>query len=253
VLAKLNSKDMTEAGPMSQIADDSGSDIEDRLDIYMPGVDKGDFSTRKTKPEVRTTAVQFSPTGRSWAAASTVGLVEYSLDESLVFDPYDLDIEVTPLSVRSVLADKEYTKALVMAFRLGEQELLAEVIEGIPQADVQLVAKTFPEAYLERLLTLLAEKLAKSPHLEYYLAWSCHILNGHSRFLKNSSAKMMTAFRQLQKALAAQHKTMSGLCNTNRYSLEYLVSRAVHADANAEIAEAAEAAREMEFEASSSR
>ena len=122
--------------------------------------------------------VQFSPTGRSWAAASTVGLVEYSLDESLVFDPYDLDIEVTPLSVRSVLADKEYTKALVMAFRLGEQDLLGEVIEGIPQADVQLVAKTFPEAYLERLLTLLAEKLAKSPHLEYYLAWSCHILNG---------------------------------------------------------------------------
>ena len=49
---------------------------------------------------------------------------------------------------------------------------------------------------------------------------------------------------------AAQHKTMGQLCNDNRYSLEYLAARAVHADANAEIVEAAETAREMEFEAS---
>ena len=59
-------------------------------------------------------------------------------------------------------AQGEFTKALVMGFRLGEQELLGEVIEAIPQARVQLVAKTFPEAYLEKLLALLAEKLRDS-------------------------------------------------------------------------------------------
>jgi len=37
-----------------------------------------------------TRAVQFSPTGRSWAAASTEGLLVYSLDESLFFNPYQV-------------------------------------------------------------------------------------------------------------------------------------------------------------------
>lgn len=51
---------MTEAGPLDMI-DDEDSDQED---ISLPGVLKGDMSSRKTKPEIRVKCVRFSPTGK---------------------------------------------------------------------------------------------------------------------------------------------------------------------------------------------
>eukprot|EP00118_Oscarella_pearsei_P014686 m.127668 g.127668 ORF g.127668 m.127668 type:complete len:691 (+) comp37932_c0_seq27:393-2465(+) len=56
----LHSSNMTEAGPLDLI-DDRDSDEED---ISLPGVLTGDHSSRKTKPEIRTKAVRFSPSGK---------------------------------------------------------------------------------------------------------------------------------------------------------------------------------------------
>jgi periodic tryptophan protein 2 len=86
----LNSKNMTAAGPLDLIDDPNHSDLEDRMDTSLPGVLKGDASLRKTRPEARTKCVRFSPTGRSWGAATTEGLLIYSLDDHIIFDPYDL-------------------------------------------------------------------------------------------------------------------------------------------------------------------
>jgi periodic tryptophan protein 2 len=41
-------------------------------------------------PEIRTKCIQFSPSGRAYAVASTEGLLIYSIDETLVFDPFEL-------------------------------------------------------------------------------------------------------------------------------------------------------------------
>jgi len=57
----LHSDKMTEAGPVDMIdADDSEEE-----DIALPGVMKGDMSSRKTKPEIRVKCVKFSPTGKT--------------------------------------------------------------------------------------------------------------------------------------------------------------------------------------------
>lgn len=71
----LNSAKMSEAGPLDLLEVDSDSDKED---LSLPGVLKGkysvrwgrvtstiagDMSSRKTRPQVRTKCVQFSPTG----------------------------------------------------------------------------------------------------------------------------------------------------------------------------------------------
>lgn len=50
----------------------------------------------KRRPAVRSRAVALSPTGRSWAAATTDGLLLYSLDPGAMFDPTDLADDVTP-------------------------------------------------------------------------------------------------------------------------------------------------------------
>ncbi|KAG8707855.1 hypothetical protein FRC09_001569, partial [Ceratobasidium sp. 395] len=121
----LDSRKLTSAGP-EELIDDQGdeSELEDRIDRSMPGTQHGDLSKRRTRQEARTKCVRFSPTGRSWAAASTEGLLIYSIDDTAAFDPFDIDLDITPQSTLQVLAGKDYMKALVMAFRMNEKDLL---------------------------------------------------------------------------------------------------------------------------------
>ena len=70
--------------------------------------------------------------GRAFAAASSSGLLIYSLDQTLMFDPFHLDEDITPISIRRVLAEPSYATALMMAFKLNEQPLIQEVIENVP-------------------------------------------------------------------------------------------------------------------------
>lgn len=73
--------------------------------------------------------------GRAWSAATTEGLLTYSLDVAMVFDPYDLEIDVTPESIQQVLDNKEFSKAMMLSFRLNEQDLILHVVESIPPQD----------------------------------------------------------------------------------------------------------------------
>lgn len=76
--------------------------------------------------------------GRAWAAASTEGLLIYSLDEGVVFDPYDLTEEVTPVGVAKALEEGNFSAALMMSFRLNEKSLLTSCLEAIPISDSKL-------------------------------------------------------------------------------------------------------------------
>ena len=77
----------------------------------------------------------FITLGRAWAAATTEGLLIYSLDSSIVFSPYDLDIDITHEQILDLLHQKEYTAALVSSLRLNEDSLIQRVLENIQMAD----------------------------------------------------------------------------------------------------------------------
>lgn len=81
--------------------------------IRLPGAKKGDMAARSFKPEVRVFSLQFSPTGQQWAAATTEGLLLYSLNANLIFDPWDLQLGITPASVRSALNQEDYSNGLL--------------------------------------------------------------------------------------------------------------------------------------------
>ena len=57
----------------------------------LPGTSAG-----QKRAAIRSRALALSPTGRSWAAATTEGILIHSLDPALVFDPTDLAEDVTP-------------------------------------------------------------------------------------------------------------------------------------------------------------
>ena len=198
----LDSRGVIEAGNVDLI-DDRGEDseLDERVDRTLPGVQHGDLSKRRWKQEARTKCVRFSPTGRAWAAASTEGLLIYSNDDPVVFDPFDLDIELTPQAVLTVLARKEYLKAFVMAFRLNEASLISKTFEAVPPAEVRLLVRQVPVLYLERLLKFVAEHAEKSPHMEFDLMWIYALLTTHGRWLRDRSGQMPSVFRSLQKGL----------------------------------------------------
>jgi periodic tryptophan protein 2 len=192
---------------MDLIDDDDFSDLEDRQDNALPGTK--DLSKRNVRPDIRTKAVRFSPTGRSWAAASTEGLLIYSLDDTLMFDPFDLEIDITPETILETLDERDYLKALVMAFRLNERQYIQRCYEAIPPADVKLVARQLPTKYLERLLKFIASYLEDSPHLEFHLIWCTSLLISHGKYLKDHSGEFLTVFRGLQKGVGKMHEDLA--------------------------------------------
>jgi periodic tryptophan protein 2 len=196
----LDSRKMTQAGAgMDDIEDES--DIEDRLDTTLPGAQRGDLSKRRVRREAKTTCVKFSQTGRSWAAASTEGLLIYSLDESTTFDPFDLSMDLTPELILQTLASKDYLIALIMALRLSELPLIKQVYTAIPPTEIKLLARQIPPVYVSKLLAFIADQLEKSPHVEFDLLWVGSMLTAHGKWLRDRRGEMASVFRGLQKGL----------------------------------------------------
>lgn len=86
---------MTDAGPIDLINDDD-SDADEVQERGYLGFDLPGTVANAGKPITRTRCLHISPTGRSWVAATTEGVLVYSMDDNMVFDPTDLDIDVTP-------------------------------------------------------------------------------------------------------------------------------------------------------------
>ncbi|KAJ8643228.1 hypothetical protein MRB53_004976 [Persea americana] len=130
VLDFLNSKKMTDAGPLDLIADED-SDVEEGIDKQTRGklgYDLPGSRPNNGRPVVRTKCLSIAPTGRCWAAATTEGVLMYSMDESFVFDPTDLDIDVTPEAIDKALAEEHPQRALLLSLRLNEDSLIKKCI-----------------------------------------------------------------------------------------------------------------------------
>ncbi|KAK5164605.1 U3 snoRNP protein [Saxophila tyrrhenica] len=222
----LNSRLLTEAGPRGLI-DEQGeaSDLEDRLDKSLPGSKRGDAAQRKVAPEVRVPAVSFSPTGRAFCAASTEGLLVYSLDATVQFDPFDLDVDVTPASTLSTLKNGEYLKALAMAFRLNRPNLITRVYRSVPITDISLVVRDLPEVYLERMLRHVAKESDTSPFLELNLLWMQSLLRTHGRVLKERQGEFAEVVRLVQRAAGRVQGEVLRVADQNAHTVAFLLAQ----------------------------
>ncbi|KAM6894090.1 PWP2 small subunit processome component [Xenentodon cancila] len=218
----LDRRKMTEFGSLALV--DEGAGDGDGVNISLPGVRRGDMSSRHFKPEIRVSSLRFSPTGRSWAATTTEGLLVYSLDGSLVFDPYDLDLDVTPASIRRQLRLQEWASAIVLAFRLNEKALKQEVLEKVPHEQIPVVCGSLADIYVEKLLGFVAACLEQSSHLQFYMAWAQNLLMLHGQKLKNRSGSMLPTLQALQKSIQRHYDNMSKLCDFNMYNIRYAVA-----------------------------
>jgi periodic tryptophan protein 2 len=223
----LNSSKLTEAGPADLIDDQAeASDREDRMDNSLPGSKRGDPSTRRKLPEVRVNGVAFSPTGTEFCAASTEGLLVYSLNHNIHFDPFQMSMEITPASTLAALrTEKDYLKALVMSFRLNDRGLIKRVFEAIPYAEISFVVENLPVVYVPRMLRFVAEQTEESPHIEFCDLWIAALLRKHGAWLMANRAKLDVELRLIDRALAKMRENRN-LAAENMYMTDYMLAQA---------------------------
>ena len=145
----ISRKKLSEFGTNLDLIEDRDDPAGGAKSIRLPGTKKGDMSSRAHRPEVRVSGLQFAPTGREFAATTTEGLLMFSLDSQQLFDPFELELDVTPMSTRSCLLQNDYGKALFMALKLNQPNLIREVIEQTPadKNKVLLMANDLSQRY----------------------------------------------------------------------------------------------------------
>ncbi|XP_003396174.1 periodic tryptophan protein 2 homolog [Bombus terrestris] len=211
----INKRNLTEFGNMALV-----EKREENVKLRLPGVRSGDMASRNIKPEIRVYSLQFSPTGQAWAAATTEGLLLYSLDAGLVFDPFELELGITPEAVKKALSQMEYAKALMMALKLNEKLLIKCVIENIPCSDINLTVTALSNIYVEKVLKFIASELEFTRHIHFYLLWIEIILTSHGSRI--DTALQMPILLMLQKNMQKKYDDLSKLCDFNQYTMSYL-------------------------------
>ncbi|MCJ1422755.1 hypothetical protein MMC29_000635 [Sticta canariensis] len=218
----LNSHNLTDV-------EGEGSNLEHWLNRTMPGTKRGDISSRQRRPEVRVPAIAFSPTGRAFCAVTTEGLLVFSLDNIAQFDPFDLEITITPTSILQSIDEKDYLKAFVMAFRLNEKPLIRLVYEKIPLNNIALALEKLPTVYLAQLMRFVAEASDENPHLEFNLIWVETLLRVHGQHIKDRAASFSIELRTIQKAVARFQVELARMTDDNIYTLDYFLSQPITA------------------------
>lgn len=200
----INRRNLTDFGNLALIEERDqleGGNVK----VKLPGTLKNDIGSRNYRPEVGVTCLKFSPSGQQWTAASTEGLLIYSLDRGYVFDPYQVSIEVTPKAAKALLKDEEYSSALIMALKLNEASLVQEIFEKIPFKDIDLVLDNLPNDLVQRTLEFIV-KMLNQQHIEFYLKWATSALKkfGQKREVLDSNTLLA-----LQQSLMKKYDALS--------------------------------------------
>ena len=228
------------------------SDREDRIDHSLPGAKRTtrDAAGRALqRPAVRVTSLQFAPTGRSFCAATTEGLLIYSLDTSYTdtFDPFDLDMDVTPQNIRALLeqSEPEHLKALIMSFRLADYGLIQQSYESVPHSSIPLVVRDLPRVYLPQLLRFIGQEMSgdrpsssttttvelggrhrpdgvASPHLEFNLRFLSSVLTLHGRYIKEHQDEYASELRAVMRGVDGVGRAVRKLAERNIYEIDFL-------------------------------
>jgi periodic tryptophan protein 2 len=157
------------------------------------------------------------------------------------FQPFELDVDITPSTIRAAVKREDHGVALFMALRLNEGDLTREVVEQVPHGDIDLLATDMPEKYVRRLLKWIGVELETSRHLHFYALWCHSIVRHHSLWIRQRSADLMPVLNLLHKNLLVKSTDMTRICEQNLHTMKFLLTMS-------ELKKAAAIAKEEEGE-----
>ena len=109
----------------------------------------------------------------------------------------------------------------------------------MPPAEVPLVARELPPQYIERMLRFLAAELGASRHLHAVLLWAHQIMLSHAARLRDAPSLYEVPLRALHKGARLRYDELGRLCNSNLFTLDFLIDQLQLTEAAAAAAAAA--------------
>ena len=215
-LHKLNSKNMTEAGPMSEIEIEDYNVEKDFDENGIPSNHRPGLLFKKPL-DVRVNKVVYSRNGRLFGVVSTEGLLVYSFDETERWLPMNLSLEVTKPRIIESLIREEYTTAIIAALQLGEEDVIKDVIIRIPLLQVSGVVEQIGGFELISLVKVLGLEIGRSIELGLLMLWVKEICKNHSTKLRGR-----TEIRAMFRNLAKKYQEVAWITQENTYILQYL-------------------------------
>lgn len=172
-------------------------------------------------------AVAFSPTGRAWACLTEEGLLVYTVCDTLLFDPFDLEMDITPDKIRAVMVgERDYLRGMVMALRLNVPAVLEGAWRAVPVAAIEVVVRGMPSKYLGKLLVLLAGQLEDGRHrcIEQTLLWlQCTFVRHVLVIRETGSVEYAPTLRRVLKALGQMERDVLGVVEKNASLLDFIL------------------------------
>lgn len=184
--------------------------------------------------------VKFASTGRLWAAATSEGLMIYSLQDTVMFDPFDLDIECTPAAIEEAISGGNLIRALVLALKLSNHGMTAKAWLQVPSERIDGIARDLPIKYVSRLLHFIAacplnRQCALTANgrpiwaeMERVVTWVNSIVHHHHRALRTEHPgcpSNTATLRTIQKGLQDARADFCGIIDENRYLIQALQCR----------------------------
>jgi periodic tryptophan protein 2 len=222
VLNKLNSKNINEFGEEDK-DDESDAEWDKDEEDLLPGAKKPSKIQRKTKLAVRVKDVKFSPDGKSFACATTEGVLIYSINTSQVFVPFDLDIDVTLENLMSELKKRNYLQAILMSLKFNQIKIMEKTFELVPPSAIPIISSNFPTNYLEKFMSFLAYELQNSTNIELALTWCKNLLKYMDGLRYDGFKDQKYGFiKAIRKALMYYENTLLKISNENLHTLKFL-------------------------------
>ena len=226
VRTKLHSAHLTEAGPVEDIVLDEDSDDGMNPAKTARGVLRR--SERVTKLAIRASCVRFAPDGRSWAAASTEGLVIYSLDDALQFDPTGLELETTPRRSDALSTGRARARAADGAV----PQRASPHTRGLRRGAASRGFPRSPQACHRPTCRGCSASSARSSTLPATCTPSCcgytSSSSAHGQRIRDHRSAHEVPLRTLHKGVCARYDELSKLCHGNSFAVAFLVDQLEH-------------------------
>ena len=142
----------------------------------------------------------------------------------MTFDPTDLSEDITPAAVLHSIKSGAYLRGILIAIRLGDQELIQQVLLCTSPGIVPSIVATVPSSAIVPIVKALGDILENgTPHIEHVLVWLNQICSRHGPILEQKSSEIQPVFRGIHKTLHRLQGYLGSICESNIYSLRYLI------------------------------
>ncbi len=172
----------------------------------------------------RTMHLTFAEHGRDFIAATTDGLLHFSMDVSHPrFAPLNLTADMTTESINGLLAEGKYVLALCGALQLQDEKLGRRIMRFTPKDAMAVCVSSVPSASLGTFIVWVAQDVASSTALEHSLLWARAVLTftNDALFGTWKNVDVQPALKLLHRAMH-EYDRLHTLVDDNTHKLRFL-------------------------------